>query len=122
MVKNQKEGKMLGDVRKNEKFFQLAIISQDELENGKIVLMVNDDNGQLNNRIVMDWREFQKEFYSHPKTEGYYLRQVMVEEISGNQIFYVRLDAKDRPCSSTRIVQKEIFLKTYLFPDQAGLI
>lgn len=112
---------MLAAIKTGEIMFQLAVIAQEELTDGKVALKVNDHDGQLDVELAVDWQEFQNEFYAHPQLANHYLRQVLVEGIEGNNVLFVRLNTKGMPCSSTRMMQKHMFVRQYLFADQVGL-
>ena len=112
---------MLGKIKAEEIVYQLAKISQEELADGKIVLKVNNGNGQLANQLEVEWKEFRTEFYAHPKKTDHYLRKVQIESLEGYKVFFIRLNANGQACSSTRMIPKGKFLETYLCADQVGL-
>lgn len=112
---------MLNEVKEGQIFYQLAIVEEEKLENGKISLSVNDATGIINQPLKIDRQEFDQCFAAHPRLEGHYFRRVQVESISGNNIFFVNLDKKGMPHTSARGILKDLFANQFLYADQIGL-
>ena len=110
----------LGDPQVGDVWEQLAqIITDPSIPKDKIKLAVNDVHGIINKSVIMP-KNFLTQFYQMEKDgkpTATWRRRVKISEITGNTVFFIRLDAQDKVISEPQGITKKIFLETFYLPQ-----